>query len=195
MAAPVRLKPLYLVPAALVAALVGAFLVWQAGGPSQSGFPGIGGPFTLTAQNGAAVTEKSLEGKPTLLFFGYTHCPDVCPTTLFQMSELLRAKGPSPDTNAAMITVDPERDTAPVLAEYLSSFDPRILGLTGGREDIEKVLREYRVYAKKVPGKDGDYTMDHSALVYLMDKRGRFVSSLNLDRPPAENIAQLRKLM
>ena len=176
-------------------ALLAGAIVWQTGGRAPSGFPGIGGPFALTAQNGATVTQASLSGKPTLLFFGYTHCPDVCPTTLFQLSELLRAMGPSAAVNAAMITVDPERDTAAVMAEYMSSFDPRILGLTGDRAATDAVLKEYRVYAKKVPGKDGDYSMDHSALVYLMDKRGAFVSAFNLDRPEAENIAQLHKMM
>lgn len=192
---PVPLKLRHLLPALAIAALVVGFLVLRATGPTQTAFPGIGGPFTLTAQNGSTVTERNFEGKPTLLFFGYTHCPDVCPTTLFQLSELLRAMGPEPKTNAAMITVDPERDTPAVLAEYLSSFDPHILALTGDRSAIDAVLRQFRVYAKKVPGKDGDYSMDHSGLVYLMDKNGRFASAFNLDRPVPESIAQLRKMM
>lgn len=184
-----------LVPVFLCVSVVLGVATWLMLSPARSGFPGIGGPFSLTAQNGKIVTEKTLDGKPTLIFFGYTHCPDVCPATLFQVSELLRAMGPEPGANAVFVTVDPERDTPAVMADYLSSFDPHILGLTGDREALDAMLKGYRVYAKKVPGKDGDYTMDHSALVYLMDKSGRFVASFNLDRPQAENVAQLRKMM
>ena len=186
-----RLLPLTLCAVAAIAGL----LAWLSFGSAPSAFPGIGGPFSLTAQNGKTVTEKTLEGRPTLMFFGYTHCPDICPATLFQVSELLRAMGSEPGANAVFVTVDPERDTPAVMADYLSSFDPHIIGLTGDREAVDAMLKGYRVYAKKVPGKDGDYTMDHSALVYLMDKSGRFAASFNLDRPQAENIAQLRKMM
>ena len=184
-----------LLPIAFCVIAVLGIAAWLSVGSGPSAFPGIGGPFTLTAQNGKAVTEKTLEGRPSLVFFGYTHCPDVCPATLFQISELFRAMGPQPGANAVFVTVDPERDTPAVLADYLSSFDPHILGLTGDRAAVDAMLKGYRVYAKKVPGKGDDYTMDHSALVYLMDKSGHFVGSFNLDRPPAENIAQLRKLM
>ena len=117
-----------------------------------------------------------MKGHPTLIFFGFTHCPDVCPTTLFEMSEVLRAMGKDADrVNAYYISVDPERDTTAAMKDYLSSFDPRLKGLTGSPEEIAKVLSEYRVYAKKVPLKDGDYTMDHTALIYLMDRDGKFV--------------------
>ena len=186
-----RLLPLTLCAVAAIAGL----LAWLSFGSAPSAFPGIGGPFSLTAQNGKTVTEKTLEGRPTLMLFGYTHCPDICPATLFQVSELLRAMGSEPGANAVFVTVDPERDTPAVMADYLSSFDPHIIGLTGDREAVDAMLKGYRVYARKVPGKDGDYTMDHSALVYLMDKSGRFAASFNLDRPQAENIAQLRKMM
>lgn len=184
-----------LFPVLLCVAVAIGVVGWLTLGPARSSFPGIGGPFSLTAQTGKTVTEKTLEGRPTLMFFGYTHCPDVCPATLFQISELLRAMGPEPGVNAVYVTVDPERDTPAVMADYLSSFDPHLTGLSGDRTAVDAMLKAYRVYAKKVPGKDGDYTMDHSALVYLMDKTGRFVASFNLDRPQAENIAQLRKLM
>ena len=186
-----RIIPLSLCAGAAILGLV----AWLSFGQAPSAFPGIGGPFALSTQTGTAATEKSLAGKPTLMFFGYTHCPDVCPATLFQVSELLRAMGPEPGVNAVFVTVDPERDTPEVMKDYLSSFDPHIVGLTGSREAVDAMLKGYRVYAKKVPGKDGDYTMDHSALVYLMDKSGRFAASFNLDRPQPENIAQLRKMM
>jgi protein SCO1/2 len=163
----------------------------QYGTPTASA---IGGSFTLTDQTGKTVTDKDFKGKPFLVFFGFTHCPDVCPTTLFEVSELLRALGNDADkTRALFITVDPERDTPQVMKDYLSSFDPHLRGLTGDVADITAVEKAYRVYAKKVPGKDGEYTMDHTALVYLMDKEGRFVAPFNLKRPPKDSAADLRK--
>lgn len=154
----------------------------------------IGGPFQLTDQTGATVTDKSLQGKPTLIFFGYTHCPDVCPTSLFEMSEVLRAMGPDANrVNAYFITVDPERDTQPVMKDYLQSFDPHLKGLTGSPEAVTKVVKEYRVYAKKIPAKDGDYTMDHTAAVYLLDNEGRFVAPFNLKQTPQQAAADLKR--
>ena len=153
----------------------------------------IGGPFQLTDQSGQTVTEKNLQGRPTLIFFGFTHCPDVCPTSLFEISEVLRAMGKDADrVNAYFISVDPERDTAAAMKDYLSSFDPHLKGLTGDRRSRSpKVISDYRVYAKKVPLKDGDYTMDHTALIYLMDRDGKFVSPFNLKRTPEEAAADL----
>jgi protein SCO1/2 len=158
---------------------------------------GIGGPFALTDQNGKPITDADLKGKPSLVFFGYTHCPDVCPTTLFDISEVMRALGPDADRAAALfISVDPDRDTPAVLKDYLSSFDPHVRAATGDQANLAKVEKEYRVYAKKVPtGKNGDYSMDHSAIVYLMDKSGRFVAPFRLDRKPDESAAELRKYL
>jgi protein SCO1/2 len=154
----------------------------------------IGGAFSLTDQSGKTVTDQDLKGKPFLVFFGFTHCPDVCPTTLFEVSELLRELGSDADkTQALFITVDPERDTPQVLKDYLSSFDPHLRALTGDVADITTVEKGYRVYAKKVPGRNGEYSMDHTALVYLMDKQGRFVAPFNLKRPPKDAAADLRK--
>jgi protein SCO1/2 len=156
----------------------------------------IGGPFKLTDQNGHQITDSDLKGRPFLVFFGYTHCPDVCPTTLFDVSEVLRALGRDADRAGALfITVDPERDTPTVLKDYLSSFDPHLRGATGERAAIDVVEKAYRVYAKKVPGQNGDYSMDHTALVYLMDKDGRFVAPFNLKRKPEEAAADLRRYM
>jgi protein SCO1/2 len=156
----------------------------------------IGGPFHLTDQNGKAVTDQDLKGKPFLVFFGFTHCPDVCPTTLFDVSEVLKSLGPDADrTGALFITVDPERDTAAALKDYLGSFDPHLRGLTGDPEALAAVAKEYRVYYKKVPLDGGDYTMDHTAIVYLMDKDGRFVSPFNLKRKPDAAAADLRKYL
>ncbi len=152
----------------------------------------VGGPFALTDQNGKPITDKDMAGHPFLVFFGFTHCPDVCPTTLFDVSEIFRALGPDKEVRALFVTVDPERDTTAAMKDYLSSFDPRLKGLTGNPEQIANVLKEYRVYARKVPLKDGDYTMDHTALIYLMDRDGKFVSPFNLNRKPEEAAAYLK---
>jgi protein SCO1/2 len=156
----------------------------------------IGGPFQLTDQTGQTVTEKNLIGRPTLVFFGFTHCPDVCPTELFEMSEVLRVMGGDADrVNAYFISVDPERDNAATMKDYLSSFDPRLKGLTGDPDAVAKAISGYRVYARKVPLKDGDYTMDHTALVYLMDRDGKFVAPFNLKQKPEEAAAELKRYL
>ena len=161
------------------------------GGPSA-----IGGPFKLTDQDGKPITDKDFKGRPLLVFFGYTHCPDICPTTLFELSEVLHAMGKDADrVNALFITVDPERDTAPVMKDYLSSFDPHLRGATGDQKEIDAVEKDYRVYAKKVPTGKDDYTMDHTALVYLMDKQGRFVAPFKLDRKPEQAADDLRRYL
>jgi protein SCO1/2 len=163
----------------------------QYGAPTASA---IGGAFTLVDQDNKPISDTDLKGKPFLVFFGYTHCPDVCPTTLFEVSEVLRALGGDAEkTRALFITVDPERDTSTVLKNYLSSFDPRLRGVTGDVAQINAVEKSYRVYAKKVPTTSGDYTMDHTALVYLMDKQGRFIAPFNLKRSPSEAAADLRR--
>src|SRR5260370_12820072 len=143
----------------------------------------VGGPFQLVDESGEIVTEKNLEGRVTLVFFGYSHCPDICPTSLFEISEVLRAMGKDADrVNAYFISIDPARDTSVTMKEYLSSFDPHLQGLTGDPGTVAKVIAEYRAYAKKVPLKDGDYTIDHTALVYLMGSDGKFVAPFNLKR-------------
>jgi protein SCO1/2 len=156
----------------------------------------IGGAFSLVDQDGARVTEENLVGKPTIIFFGFTHCPDVCPTSLFEMSEVLRAMGPAADgVGAYFVSVDPERDTPEAMKTYLQSFDPRLKGLTGTPEDVAKIIAAYRVYAKKVPTEGGDYTMDHTALIYLMGKDGKFIAPFNLKRTPEEAAADLKKYL
>src|ERR1700737_1253292 len=188
-------RPLVIVAAFAGSLAVGLVLMlWALGGLRHVAAPAaIGGPFQLTDQTGQTVTEKNMQGRPTLIFFGFTHCPDICPTSLFEISEVLRAMGKDADrVNAYYISVDPDRDTAATMKDYLSSFDPRLKGLTGSSEQIAKVLSEYRVYAKKVPLKDGDYTMDQTALVYLMDRDGRFVAPFNLKRTPEEAASDLR---
>jgi protein SCO1/2 len=171
---------------------VGVLVGGKPGGGAQSS--AIGGPFQLKSGE-QTLTDADLRGAPFLVFFGYTHCPDVCPTTLFQMSEVLRALGPDAKIKALFITVDPERDTPDLVKAYAGNFDPRIIGLSGDRTAIDKILAEYRVYARKEPGAKGEYTMDHSALIYLMGSDGKFLRAFNLERAPEQAAAELRPLI
>ena len=176
-------------------AVVLAAILLVAGRSSSVGpaIAAVGGPFQLVDQDGKTLSDADMKGRPFLVFFGYTHCPDVCPTTLFEMSQMLRALGPDAGRIGALfITVDPERDTPAVLKDYLASFDPHLRGLTGGPAAVDAALKAYRVYAKKVPLKDSDYTMDHTAVVYLMDKNGRFVTPFNMKRTAEAEAADVR---
>ena len=192
---------LLLVLSAFLAGLVLCFavvlLVTGRGSTPMIAAPsGIGGSFRLTDQNGKTITDQDLKGHPFLVFFGFTHCPEVCPTALFDISEILGKLGPDAEkVNALFVTVDPERDTPETLKEYLSSFNPRLIGVGGDADALAAVAKAYRVYYKKIPLKDGDYTMEHTALVYLMDARGRFVSAFNLDRPPQEAARDLQRYL
>jgi protein SCO1 len=164
--------------------------------PMRPAVAAIGGPFRLTDQDGRTVTDQDQKGRPFLVFFGFTHCPEICPTTLFEISEILRKLGPDADrTRALFITVDPERDTPKALKDYLSSFDAHMVGLTGDADAIAAVAKSYRVIYRKVPLDQGDYTMDHTAIVYLMDKQGRFVSPFSLRRTTEASAAELRKYL
>lgn len=186
-----RLLPFFgfLLGFVVLAAIAGALLLPHGG---ERGSSGVGGPFSLTDQNGKTVTQQALHGQPTLVFFGYTHCPDICPATLSEISAVFKALGPNEAARAFFVTVDPQRDTAVVMKDYLSSFDPRITGLTGTPDAIKSIESEYKVYAKTVPDKDGTYTMDHTAITYLMDKNGAFVSAFNLDQPAKQAAAELK---
>ncbi|MET0366834.1 MAG: SCO family protein [Methylobacterium sp.] len=158
------------------------------------GTAAVGGPFTLVDQDGRTVTEKDFTGATHLVFFGFTHCPDVCPTTLQQISDVLAALGPKAKAmKVAFVTVDPERDDPASLKTYLSSFDPRITGLTGTPEQITAVEKAYRAYARKVPDQKGDYVMEHTAIVYVMDAQNRFLGALDISRPPEQTAAELAK--
>jgi protein SCO1/2 len=155
----------------------------------------IGGPFTLTDQHGATVTEASLKGHPSAMFFGYTFCPDVCPTTLADMSDWLQKLGPDGDRlKVYFVTVDPERDTREQLAAYLQAFDARITGLTGARPAVDQMLKAYRVYSRKVPLDGGSYSMDHTASIYLLDKDAAFAGTLDYKDDPDKALAKLKRL-
>ncbi len=175
-----------------VLALAAVWLTWASKGPNQSL---IGGPFALTDGSGATVTDASLRGRPFLVYFGYTHCPDVCPTELARISDVLAAMGDKA-VPALFITVDPERDTPKEMLDYAGSFGPHVIGLSGSPQAIGAVERAYRVFARK--GKvesDGSYSMDHSSVVYLMGKTGSFVEALNLERPPRQTAEEVERYL
>ena len=188
------LLPILLFVAGLAFFAVASFLVFSPEkGPAPSA---IGGPFTLTSQDGTKISDKDLQGRPFLVFFGFTHCPDVCPTALFEVTQVFSKLGPNAKISALFITVDPERDTPAVMKDYVSNFDPRIKGVSGDRADLEKVYAAYRVYAKKIPAEKGDdYSMDHTAIIYLMDKQGRFVNAFNMKQSPEDAAKELAKYL
>lgn len=165
--------------------------------PFSAGTPvNIGGAFSLTSHKGNRLSQATLQGKPFAVFFGFTYCPDVCPTTLFELSNLMKKLGPDADRLVPLfITVDPERDTVEALAQYMTSFDPRIIGLTGSPAEIASTLKAYRAYSRKVQTGSDSYTMDHTAIVYLMDQQGRFAGTLDLHEPEEAKLGKLRRLI
>jgi protein SCO1 len=168
----------------------------QANDPTGQGIPQLGGAYSMTDQTGRKVTEATYAGMPQAIFFGFTHCPDVCPTTLMEMTQWLEELGPAADRlRPIFVSVDVERDTPEVLREYLSAFDRRIIGLTGTADELAGMTKAYGVYYKKVPAENGDYTMEHTASVLLFDERGRFRSTIDFHEGPEPALAKLRKLL
>ena len=134
----------------------------------------VGGPFALIDHNGKAITHRDLEGRPTLIFFGFTHCPDVCPTTLMEISKVFELLGPQAKVAALFMSVDPERDTAERLQAYVRSFDPSFKALRPEPKELAAVIKAFHAIAVKVPTPDGrDYTIDHSAVIYVYDRSNR----------------------
>jgi protein SCO1 len=156
----------------------------------------IGGPFRLVDQNGKTVTDADLKGKWSLVYFGYTHCPDACPTALNDISIALDELGPQRnEVRPVFVTVDPERDTPEVLKSYVTAFDAPILALSGTPEEIAQAAKGYRVYYAKHPEAGGDYSMDHSSVIYVMDPQGRFTASFTHENSPEEIAERLKKLL
>jgi protein SCO1/2 len=156
----------------------------------------IGGPFRLVDQNGKTVTDADLKGKWSLVYFGYTHCPDACPTALNDISIALDELGPQRNAvRPVFVTVDPERDTPEVLKSYVTAFDAPILALSGTPEEIAQAAKGYRVYYAKHPEAGGDYSMDHSSVIYVMDPEGRFTASFTQQNSPEEIAERLKKLL
>jgi len=171
----------------------GLFL-WLSGSPSAA----VGGPFTLENGNGQAITDRSFRGKYMLVYFGYTYCPDVCPTTLNEMAGALDRLGPKAKRiQPLFITIDPERDTPAIVRQYAAAFTPQLMGLTGTQAEIVKVEQEYHVYAAKHvtgPGPN-DYSMDHSSFLYLMGPDGRFIAPIPTGDTAEELARKLDRLV
>lgn len=156
----------------------------------------FGGPFRLIDQDGRTVTDASLRGRPFAIFFGFTHCAEVCPTTLQTMARLKRELGPAgARLRLVFVSLDRERDTPERIGQYLTLFGTPILGLTGSAAEIDRIVRAYHVYAKKVAVDGGDYVIDHTATVFLMDGAGRFSGTLSHDEGDAAKLAKLRRLV
>jgi len=194
------------IPLPLVALAVGFLLLvfgltlnGTAPGPIPPGGPSPGGPslsaFQLTDQNGVMVTQKDVLGKPALFFFGFTFCPDVCPTVLATMTSSLAKLGPDADKlGVYFVSVDPDRDTPAVLKTYLASFDPRIRGLTGTREQIAVIAKSLGVYFAKVDTGGGAYSVDHSALVIQLDSQGKFFGTIAYDEAGDAVVDKMKRL-
>ena len=183
-----------LVAAALLAAVTG--YVYLTRSEAVVSVADIGGPFRLASANGGVVDSRDLAGKPYAVFFGFTRCPEVCPTTMAEMSAALTALGDQGrDLRVFFVTVDPERDTAAFLKDYLSSFDPRIEALVPGAEELAAMARDFRAFYAKSPTSDGGYTMDHTATVFLMNREGKLASTISYGEEQASRMAKLRKLL
>jgi protein SCO1/2 len=185
---------------------IAVIVMWHivASGPRDPGYaassaPSIGGPFTLTDQSGAIVTDKTYDGSYRLIYFGYTFCPDACPTELQVMAQALDSLGPAGDkVQPIFITIDPARDTAKQLAGYVPMFDKRLVGLTGTPDQIAAVARAYKVYYAKADAAGGDpksYGMNHSSFVYLMDPAGKFLTVFSSDMDSDKMAAEIRRYM
>ena len=160
----------------------------------------FGVPFSLVAQDGEAITEKAFTGKPTALFFGFTHCPEVCPTTLYELNGWMQKTDPDGTRlQAYFVTVDPERDSPEMLQQYISNVSDRIKGISGPPEKVLEMVKGFRVYYRKVPldekKPDGDYTMDHTASVFLLDETGRFRGTIAYGENPDTAVEKLQNLI
>jgi protein SCO1 len=168
--------------------------LWLRTGSAPLG-PRYGGPFEMTDTNGKKVTQSDLDGKPTVLFFGYTFCPDVCPTTLLDLSNLMKEIGPAADRlNVVFISVDAGRDNPQQLKDYLSSFDPRIRGFSGTEAQVAAISKAYHIYYKREPGDGGSYTMDHTSTVLLIGPRGNLVDTIDYQEDHDPALIKLKRL-
>lgn len=192
---PRKVLSILLVVAAVSAAAIG-YLYLNQGGPGGPAAVTIGGPLRLTDQDGKPFDSTSLAGKPYAVFFGYTHCPDVCPTTLSEISRAQDEIGaPAKDFTTIFVTVDPERDTPAVMKEYISNFNGNTIGLSGTPEQVAEAAKEFRVFYKKVPTSDGGYSMDHTAVLYLMDAKGQFKDVIAYSEDHARYVEKIKKLL
>ena len=189
-----RVISILVVVAAVSAAAIG-YLYLNQGGVGPAAVP-IGGPIRLTDQDGKPFDSASLDGKPYAVFFGFTNCPLACPTTLQEIARVEDEIGaPAKAFTTLFVTVDPERDTPAVLKEYLSNFGGNTIALSGTPEQIAEVAKEYRVYYKKVPSSDGSYTMDHTAVLYLMGRKGEFRDVIAYSEEHDRYVEKIKRLL
>lgn len=199
--ATVRLALWVAVGVALVvlgAASVGLIPFGPKSSPDAAASPGapLGGAFALVDHNGAPVTEAIFRDKPSITLFGFTHCPDVCPTGLMDMTRWAQELGDDADKlRFIFVTVDPERDTPQIMSDYVSVFSERIIGVTGDPEDVMAMTRDYKIFSRKVPLEDDDYTMDHTASKILHDAEGNFVGTIDPAEPHETGLGKLRRLV
>lgn len=187
-----------LLVAILVAAIgYGIYRDLSGSGRDRTAEQTIGGPFTLVDQDGRTVTDRSFRGRLVLVHFGYTYCPDICPTSLTTMAEAIDQLGADGDEVVPVfISVDPERDTPDQLKMYAAYFHPRLVALTGTPEQIAAVAKTYRIYYTKLDGKagdPGDYQIDHTAIIYLMGRKGEFRAHFPYRTPAAAIAARIRE--
>jgi len=174
-------------------AVVG-FMTYQWYRTPSAGQP-FGAPFTLIDQNGAEITEAAFRGQPSVVFFGFTHCPEVCPTTLVEMDGWLKKLGDEgKDIRAYFVSVDPERDTPDVMKTYVSNVSDRIVGITGAPDKVAAMTKSFGIYSRKVDTGDGDYTMDHSASVLMLKRSGDFFGTIAYEENPDTALAKLKRL-
>ncbi len=183
----------------IAAGALGFLLTRQADLPQQSQtelpLATIGGPFTLVGADGQPFSSVRLAGKPFAIFFGFTHCPDVCPTTLARLTKLRRQLGSGEDAfNIVFVSVDPERDGPPQVGAYSKLFDTPVIGLTGSPAQIEQVKKQFAVFSAKAPQDGGDYSVDHTASVFLMDRAGKFVATIAPEESDAVALAKLKRI-
>jgi protein SCO1 len=177
-------------------AVIAAAGTWQFQPFKRKPVGQVGGPFDLIDSDGAAFTFQDIQGKPSLVYFGFTRCPDICPTTLFRISDVLKRLGPDADQiNALFITVDPDRDTPSQMKSYLSAFDPHLRGLTGDAAHLSIAWDAFGVEAEVVPTSSDNYNMDHTSKVFVLDRAGRFSSGFDMDTPPDTAVALIRALL
>ena len=181
-----------------IAAAAMVVLIWRQSQPQQAestAFGTIGGPFTLTGTDGKPFASSKLNGRPAAMFFGFTHCPDVCPTTLARLARLRRQLGQGDDAlSIVFVSVDPERDTPAELQTYLSLFDTPVVGLTGTPAQVEQVKKQFGIFSRKVDQPGGGYSVDHTAAVILLDKNGQFVATLSPEEGDQVALDKLKRI-
>ncbi|MBD3761199.1 SCO family protein [Sphingomonadaceae bacterium G21617-S1] len=186
--------------AAITALLLVVGYLWRSAQPSSqpagSYASAFGGPFTMTDQTGRTVTEQTLRGKPYAIFFGFTRCPDVCPTSLNRMALLRKQLGADGDKfNIIFVSVDPVHDTRAGIGHYLTLFGTPIIGLTGTAAQLAQIVKAFHIYYEKVPVEGGDYTIDHSATIFLIDADGQFVTTISHQEDQKVALQKLKRLI